>query len=72
MAQTTIDQGADDGEAKKDVQQKEDISLTQYEDGSCIQLDPHGLPLIPQPSQWKDDPLVGASVPCLVFSRLQY
>lgn len=64
MAQTTIDQAeeltADAGEAKKDAQQKENISLGQYEDGSCVELDPHGLPLTPQPSQWKDDPLVGA------------
>lgn len=27
-----------------------------------VKLDPHGLPLLPQPSSFKDDPLVSASV----------
>lgn len=27
-----------------------------------LKLDPHGLPLIPQPSDFKDDPLVGRTI----------
>lgn len=65
MAQATFDQPEEltvstGYQANKHAQQKEDISLRQYEGDNYVQLDPHGLPLSPQPSQWKDDPLVGA------------
>lgn len=65
MAQATFDQPEEltvstGCQANQHAQHKEDISLSQYEGDDSVQLDPHGLPLSPQPSQWKDDPLVGA------------
>lgn len=75
MAQAVLDQGekltaSTGGQVKDDAQQKENISLSQYEDGNSVRLDPHGLPLSPQPSQWKDDPLVGATLPTLLDDEL--
>lgn len=75
MAQATLDQAgeltAGTREAKRDAQQKKNISLSQYEDGNYVKLDPHGLPLTPQPSRWNDDPLVGLLLTCLISSVLQ-
>lgn len=39
----------------------EDGSDTKRSTEGGLKLDPHGLPLLPQPSRFKDDPLVSAS-----------
>ena len=39
------------------------------DDASNLRLDKHGLPLVPQPTQHKDDPLVSPSPPSITTSQ---
>lgn len=71
MAQASLDQAEELTPNSREVSQKtENVSFSQHEDGDFIKLDPYGLPLSPQPSQWKDDPLVGPHPPSAL--DLQY
>ena len=45
-----------DMEGKQQIEERH--SSSNYAETMDIKLDSKGLPLVPQPSQWKDDPLV--------------
>lgn len=47
-------------------QLNQDVDISQYEVAEGAKRDPYGLPLVPQPSQWPDDPLVSVSSGCLL------
>jgi hypothetical protein len=60
--------GPPDIESQQDITPEKNVELTfeyvdpadgtKHETDSTVMLDPHGFPLSPQPSQFKDDPLV--------------
>lgn len=44
--------------AKPTADSISDLEKSDELSGGTLKLDPHGLPLVPQPSDFKDDPLV--------------
>lgn len=61
MGHDTAKKSGLDIEGNSDEARLESQSQREYdEDGTELKLDRYGLPLQPQPSKFKDDPLVGA------------
>ena len=44
----------------RDIQDKDEMQLGKTADSGLLKLDQHGLPLLPQPTKYRDDPLVRA------------
>ena len=44
----------------RDIQDKDEMQQGKTADSGLLKLDQHGLPLLPQPTKYEDDPLVRA------------